>query len=565
MLTNIRKMTIYVCFFVLLLSIQGCDIIDIDLAEYVDKDKDEDEEIEVEEMTIKIDNSRQPVIDRYGIAYPRLGMWWLDPYEESAEAIARYDLLLNEMDDPELWGKLEEVREINEDIILLRPLSPSEQMVYFDFDLDQPNPIITDLPTDFFMMYQGTSLSDNISKRDRWVEVRDLFDDDGNPLFYEGDDVAIGSYESATILEIDYDNEAIKLDRGYGRDAMSHDKGAGIRAHVRFWPGTWVMNVTSACPQLLVDGVDYPVDYITYYHLITQDMVTGVEAAYDYDYMVIDQDAVKYDGFVIDRFEDSQSWLSWEEDDYRAIDPYLTNDPVKVSEFDLMVQETVDQYTTLLRETFDVDIIIRNNPTTVRHEIHEGQVYESFGWDDLSDSFWQDLFGAEQDVVDYYGYDRLTYLGWSSVKDNPLLLMEVYDDESVPDDDGDGSYDNPLDDRDFEANEQRFRLSFTSTLLGDGFYSYEVNTNGHGVLGLMWFDAYDLGKDQKGYLGYPLGAYEEVDDQVYVRTFEYGVVVVNVSDEIIEPRFNIAVETVRGFDGDEIQPLDGCIYLYSED
>jgi hypothetical protein len=41
--------------------------------------------------------------------------------------------------------------------------------------------------------------------------------------------------------------------------------------------------------------------------------------------------------------------------------------------------------------------------------------------------------------------------------------------------------------------------------LNDGFFSYEINTNGHGALCLLWFDEYDNAGAGRGYLGQPLG------------------------------------------------------------
>jgi len=48
-------------------------------------------------------------------------------------------------------------------------------------------------------------------------------------------------------------------------------------------------------------------------------------------------------------------------------------------------------------------------------------------------------------------------------------------------------------------------VSGDTALLGDGFFSYEINTNGHGSLCLMWFDEYDNAGWERGYLGQPLG------------------------------------------------------------
>ena len=53
---------------------------------------------------------------------------------------------------------------------------------------------------------------------------------------------------------------------------------------------------------------------------------------------------------------------------------------------------------------------------------------------------------------------------------------------------------------------RKMRFGLTTALLNDGFFSYEINTNGHGSLCLMWFDEYDNAGAGRGYLGQPLGA-----------------------------------------------------------
>jgi hypothetical protein len=54
------------------------------------------------------------------------------------------------------------------------------------------------------------------------------------------------------------------------------------------------------------------------------------------------------------------------------------------------------------------------------------------------------------------------------------------------------------------------RVGLTTALLNDGFFSYEINTNGHGSLCLLWFDEYDNAGQGRGYLGQPLGPAERV-------------------------------------------------------
>jgi hypothetical protein len=57
----------------------------------------------------------------------------------------------------------------------------------------------------------------------------------------------------------------------------------------------------------------------------------------------------------------------------------------------------------------------------------------------------------------------------------------------------------------FVPNYRKMRFGLTTALLGDGYFSYEMNTNGHGALCLMWFDEYDNAGAGRGYLGQALG------------------------------------------------------------
>jgi len=111
------------------------------------------------------------------------------------------------------------------------------------------------------------------------------------------------------------------------------------------------------------------------------------------------------------------------------------------------------------------------------------------------------------------------------------VMLEVYEDEDGPNADSDGSYDNPYDDPDFVPNYQRMRFSLASALLGDGYYSYEINTDGHGSLGLMWFDEYDNAGAGKGWLGKPRGEYAELPGGAFMREFNGGLALVNPNGE----------------------------------
>lgn len=535
-----------------------------DIKDGIIPESNEDQTIGGNRLTINLTENIQPIRDVYSAAFPRLAMWWLDVYEESAEVIARYDLLLNELDDPYLVEKATDIRLINEDILLLRPISPSERGLH-QYRSDSSNPAIAALPTSFFMMHKGAVLTRRISAKTDKIYVSELYDVDENPIFYVGDDISIGRYESAKILSIDEKRLRLTVERGYVREAQSHVKGEKIQAHVRFWPGSWVMNITSACPKEKVPGVVEAVDYITYFHLITQNKVAGLYETIEDNPMYINDKDVAYDGFVIDRFSDHQSWLQWIGEERRPLDIYQDGTLLEDEEIDKLVQETVDQYTELLKVTFGDTLIIRNNAVTLRPEVHDGQVYESSGWDEPNREWWHGLFVNNLQEPLLYGSKMLSYLEWFDVREDALVYMEVYEDEEGTDSNGDGSYRNPYDSPGFIADEQKVRFSLTSTLLGDGFYSYEINTNGHGELGLMWFDFYDNGGQGKGYLGYPLADSREVIDGVHIREYEHGVVLVNLSDENVRPDFSKEVEAAAGISYDSsigIDSFDGCIFIY---
>jgi hypothetical protein len=63
-----------------------------------------------------------------------------------------------------------------------------------------------------------------------------------------------------------------------------------------------------------------------------------------------------------------------------------------------------------------------------------------------------------------------------------------------------GSWDEPVRNDEFERHK---RFTFVSALLGDGYYSLDASTAGHGAL--WWEPEYDHAGRGKGYLGYPKG------------------------------------------------------------
>jgi hypothetical protein len=506
-------------------------------------------------LSESIPQSTDPV-NRVGIPYPRLGMWWLNTYEASVAEMAQYDLLLNEFQETELIDKLQKVRTENPQIEVFRPLSPSERSLFWEWDgVSFANPEIKNLPSSFFLVRVGAELTEDIDEMDNEIYVDRLFDENGAPCFSVGGAVAIGESESAKIIAIDEEKRMLTVERGYVRAAASHAAGEIVAQHICFWYGTWVMNVTSSCPQVLVPGVDSPVDWIEYFYLLTQNQVEGIYEVPSDNWNYINQDAVQYDGIIIDRFEDLESWLSWNEGmDAFSIDLNHNLQQVSMEEFDASWRAGTDELLALLQETYPGLPIIRNNPLSNRYAQYDGQVFECGGWSDPSLIWWEELF-VRTNTEDYYASS--CYLDWFRNKENPIVLIEVYDEEGMPDNDSDGSYLNPYDQEGFEPDYQRMRFALTSTLLGDGYFSYEINTNGHGSLGLMWFDEYDNAGAGKGYLGYPVRDYELLDNGVYAREYEYGLVLVNPNPESKTVVLNQLYGKINGTQVPEIN--DGSI------
>lgn len=469
--------------------------------------------------------------------FPRLGMWWLDAYHSSAKEMARYDFLLQEFDNDEfLKEQFDAIAAINPKQINLKPLSPSERQLFLqDWETGEvfPNPEIAKLPTDFFLMQTGAQLIVPIDKTTTTLKLDRVKDNSEWPLFHLGGEVAIGDYESAKIISIDWENNSLEVQRGYVRGASAHDKGEKVASHIRFWPGSWVMNVTAACPRITIEGLDQPVNYIGYYFSLITGKLNSIYRRISDNYNLISAD-IDYDGFVIDRFEDKESWLKWVNDDQEiALDLYHDFSQITVEEFDESWKQGTDQLTQLLKKAYPKALIIRNNPLTVNIGIYDGQVYETGGWEKPSNNWWKQLI-VERDPENYYS--EMPYLKWfeNSGKDDSLVLFEVYDDESSPDENSDGIYNNPYLDDDFIPNYQKMRFSLTTALLGDGYYSYEINTNGHGSLGLMWFDEYDNAGEGTGYLGFPTGKPKALESGAYLRNFENGLVLVNPTEKVVQ-------------------------------
>lgn len=461
---KVKKTTTLILLFYLLLTVSGCH---------------------TSGRGLQIDPSSDSEIS---IPFPRLGMWWPNPWEQSLDDIARYNWVILFPDGEEF---IDPIKSINPDILLLTATNACE--IGFnpaEGAFGEENAWIQAIPPEWYLTQVGTVLSRDVNASSTVFHVENMSVTDGEnayQLFIPGDTVLIGS-ESVLVESIDEASRTLTVQRGYVRPASSHPAGIRIAAHITFWPNSWLMNVSTMAPA----GEEQWVDY-------------NARAAAE----LLSNPG--WDGILLDRADANQSWLI-DGSTARTIDPDQSNTLLNdYSDFDRSWNEGLRQYETKIRKIIGNKKIIFTNWGMDNFDLINGNNYEGFPLDDSSSyrSTWrQTVFGSIRDTG--------SYADWIEKGQKPnLTMIETYEDDGGPEPTSDGIYDNPNSHPFFEPNYRKMRFGLTTALLNDGYFSYEINTNGHGYLGLLWFDEYDNAGEGAGYLGLPLGpAYSVADFQL---------------------------------------------------
>lgn len=453
-------------------------------------------------------------------AYPRLSMWWPDSWDQEPRELARYDYIG--------WGNWEDentltlLKQLNPDQLHFTAISITETCWgFWEYD----SALVSQIPDLWFLTQVGSTLVTDVDENQTIIEVAETRDRNGIPLFEAGDILACG-FESMRLLAVIHNQRTLTLERGFVREAASHSTGDRIAAHIEFWPETWVMNLSTLCPTVDVGNgpeswVDWALrNYIPYYW------------------------PNQRDGFLIDRIEDSQSWLVYEKAYGRTIDPDCSNRLVEdgYQTFDAAWQEGIRGFLPGIREMLQGKPLF-GNTFGAYNDLLNGSIWESCpgNWSDTVPEVFTDW---AQRVLRADGYIEVSKKGYSP----NFSTVETYElEEYLPD----PGVNNPLLDPNFEPDYQRMRFGITTALLGDGYFSYEINTNGHGTLGLMWFDEYDNVGEGRGYLGYPEGdAYVIIDlgdaGQVFRRDYDNGIVVCNPSGSQVIINLGGIYRLIRG-------------------
>jgi len=481
-----------------------------------------------------------------GTGYPRLAMWWPDTREQPIEDLKRYDWIG--------FGRWDKISTIEQ----LKTINP-DQKHFMDYSITETSwsswennrIIMQKIPSEWFLTQRGTFLVQSLDRTQTTVYVEAIIDNNGKALFEIGDNVTC-DFESMKVLDIDAQNKTLTVERGFVRTANPHQEGARIAPQITFWPTTWVMNMSALCPKVDVNDGNGSQNWIEF--ACRNKKIENEDL---------------WDGYITDRIEETQSWLIPKS--CRSIDPDCSNKEVidDYSAFDAAWYEGCAGYLEYLRSVYPNKYLIANSFGTYYQQLN-GCIYEGFptNWDNSRPETYEEW--------SYRALGEQGYLNVSISGHSPnYSLGETYEDEEGPKA-GDLFYDNPHDHPDFVPNYQRMRYGLTSTLLGDGYFSYEINTNGHGSLGLMWFDEYDKAGKERRYLGFPVNEASTImqagDGSVWRREYDKGIVICNPTNVKVDVDLGGQFRLIKGTQVPEINsgelvshisvnPRDGRILL----
>ena len=426
--------------------------------------------------------------NKYEPSFPRLGLWWPSTEEQPLEKIARYDWVAL---FPYEHQAAIEIKKINPNIKLLTSTNACELGYNPEKTDGDDNPLLRKIPAEWFLTQVGSVLREDIDDRTTNIPVEKV------KLLQNGKEIELFVVDEAVLIEgesmlvkyVDDETNTLEVERGFIRPSSAHKKGARIAAHISFWYNTWVMNLSIQSPKASLLGQ------------------TEQETWADYNarHAIGLLKVPVWDGILIDRSDANESWLIGNST-ARTIDPNQSNRLLTdYNEFDKAWNEGLIFYEQTIRKAVGHDKLIVVNWGMPNVNLLNGNTFEGFPRDDGTSyqSTWnQTMFG---NVV----FGSVLFWNQNALKPN-LTLIQTYEDDDYPQPTFRGEYDNPCEKPGFQPNYQKMRFGLASALLADGYFSYEMNTNGHASLCLMWFDEYDNHGNGRGYLGMPLKPAERI-------------------------------------------------------
>jgi putative cell wall-binding protein len=417
------------------------------------------------------------------LPFPRLALWWPDPSTQPLADLARYDMLaLGDRHSPRIPG----LRTLNPDIILLDSTNACE--LAYDPAAGPNAPInerLAAVPAEWLLTQVGSRLAAPVSATGtalRVAAVDAVVNGKTIRLFVPGESIVIDG-EVAHITKVDPVSRTLTIVRGRLRPSTAHSSGTRVASLITSWFGTVVLDLSESCPSALAADSQAPETWAQY------NARTGARSAL----------AADWDGLLVDRSDGDESWLISRWSTARTIDPSRTNaaNP-DYAAFDRSWNAGLRAYETLLRGLLGPDALLLGNLAYPNLDLLNGNTFEGFPAETTGPpaTDWRKMTLGP-------ALGRSGYLDWSARARQPnVTMVQTYEvEQSAPTPSGGSSFVNPVLKPGFVPAYRRMRFGLTTALMGDGLFSYEVGSAGHGALGLLWFDEYDAGGAGGGYLG----------------------------------------------------------------
>jgi len=267
--------------------------------------------------------------------------------------------------------------------------------------------------------------------------------------------------------------------------------------HVNFWPNTWMINITSDAPPTST-GERWN-DFFPKF-ILEKILPSG-----------------PWDGIFFDNSFNDISWINNGNIDLNndgEIDPpeYLNQ----------KWQEAMNKLFVQIRNQVGTDKILVANSSDFYNQYLNGRMYENF----------PHLPGGWQEVINLYTNKNNGYQPFVSI-------INVNTDNS-----------------DNRNDFKKFRYGLSSTLLGDGFYSFDRGDQTHREL--WWYDEYNV------FLGKPVSPLKNLNNNsnqiregVWQREFQNGLVLNNSTNKIQTIDLGAEFEKIRSNQDSEVN--DGSI------
>ena len=393
--------------------------------------------------------------------FPRLAEWWGN---SSLATNARRDYYVAYNEDPlnPNTSAIATMRSLNPSLLLLASSSAAEldfsETDKASFDAQR----IGAIPTSWLLLQVGSTLSAPVTSASATsFSVADLSK-------FRVNDLVVIDDEKCLVTAV---SGGLTVKRGYaGSTATTHASGARIAATATDWPYAATLDMTANCPLGRATG-----DFATPAGTTERASdwlarrTAGIADAADWDGVMVDVCIATYahsfiDGTTLRTIADRNTPTA--EVDYAA--------------FDQAWQAGLEAYLARVRSLVDDDQLVVTNGAPPVYGSTNGNTFETFPTASTSSLEWHSVIVGP--TPDSRGG---SYLDWSNAVPTPNLTTMFTM----------GS----------QSDYRMMRFGLTTTLMGNGYYSYKTMTPGTDFSG-YWYDEYDNAGAGRGYLGAPLGA-----------------------------------------------------------